>query len=133
MAPSTAAINQAITAAHEAGGGTAYVPAGMWLTGSVRFQSNVTLDRRGLKTRWNLGLLLSDIIMPGGISGVELAECLTVSRPDIKVLLMSGNSPEPLVIKPGWRFLAKPFRSSDLLGGRWAQEQRGMREFGHLP
>jgi two-component system, cell cycle sensor histidine kinase and response regulator CckA len=61
-------------------------------------------------------LLLSDIMMPGGISGVELAESLTVSRPEIKVLLMSGNSPEPLVMKPGWRFLAKPFRPSDLLG-----------------
>jgi len=32
------------------------------------------------------------------------------------VLLMSGSCPEPLVMKPGWRFLAKPFRPSDLLG-----------------
>lgn len=61
-------------------------------------------------------LLLSDIIMPGGISGVELAEFLTVSRPETKVLLMSGNSPVSLVMKPGWRFLAKPFLPSDLLG-----------------
>ena len=61
-------------------------------------------------------LLLSDVVMPGGISGVDLAECLTASRPEIKVLLMSGNSPESLVMKPGWRFLAKPFRPSDLLG-----------------
>ena len=61
-------------------------------------------------------LLLSDVMMPGGISGVELAECLTVSRPEIRVLLMSGSSPEPLVMKPGWRFMAKPFRPSDLLG-----------------
>ena len=61
-------------------------------------------------------LLLSDIMMPGCISGVELAECLTVARPEIKVLLMSGNRPESLVMKPGWRFLAKPFRPSDLLG-----------------
>ena len=60
-------------------------------------------------------LLLSDIIMPGGLSGLELAECLTVSRPEIKVLLMSGNSSGSLSMKPGWRFLAKPFRPSDLL------------------
>jgi two-component system, cell cycle sensor histidine kinase and response regulator CckA len=59
-------------------------------------------------------LLLSDITMPGGISGVQVAERLTVSRPEIKVLLMSGN-PGSLVIKPGWCFLAKPFRPSDLL------------------
>ncbi len=61
-------------------------------------------------------LLLSDIMMPGGISGVNLAECLRVSRPEIKVLLMSGNTPDALVMKPGWHFLAKPFRPSDLLG-----------------
>jgi len=61
-------------------------------------------------------LLLSDIMMPGGISGVDLADCLTASRPEIRVLLMSGSCPEPLVMKPGWRFLAKPFRPSDLLG-----------------
>jgi hypothetical protein len=29
---------------------------------------------------------------------------------------MSGNGPESLVMKPGWRFQAKPFRPSDLLG-----------------
>jgi two-component system cell cycle sensor histidine kinase/response regulator CckA len=63
----------------------------------------------------NIALLLSDIMMPGGISGIDLAKCLTASRPEIKVLLMSGSCPEPLVMKPGWRFLAKPFRPSDLL------------------
>lgn len=61
-------------------------------------------------------LLLSDIVMPGQLTGVDLAECLTASRPETKVLLMSGNSPESLVLKPGWRFLAKPFLPSDLLG-----------------
>ncbi len=59
-------------------------------------------------------LLLSDFMMPGGISGVEVAECLTALRPEMKVVLMSGD-PRYLVMKPGWRFLAKPFRPSDLL------------------
>lgn len=62
----------------------------------------------------DIELLLSDIVMPGGISGVELAERLTGSRPETRVLLMSGN-PGSLVMRPGWRFLAKPFRPSDLL------------------
>jgi len=39
----SAAINQAIDAAHAAGGGTAYVPGGNWLAGSIHLQSNVTL------------------------------------------------------------------------------------------
>jgi len=37
-----------------------------------------------------IDLLLSDIVMPGGITGVELARLLKLSRPDMKVILMSG-------------------------------------------
>jgi DNA-binding NtrC family response regulator len=59
-------------------------------------------------------VLLSDIMLPGEISGIEVAECLTASRPEIKVLLMSGT-PGFLVMKPEWSFLAKPFLPSDLL------------------
>jgi YesN/AraC family two-component response regulator len=53
-------------------------------------------------------LLISDIMMPG-ILGVELAECLTVSRPEMKVLLVSGNSFGHWVMKPGWRFWPNRF------------------------
>lgn len=38
-----AAINAAIEACHAAGGGTVFVPAGVFATGSIRLQSNVTL------------------------------------------------------------------------------------------
>jgi polygalacturonase len=38
-----AAINKAIEAAAEAGGGTVDFPAGTWVTGSLRLRSNVTL------------------------------------------------------------------------------------------
>lgn len=37
------AINDAINACHEAGGGHVVVPAGTWLTGGIRLQSNVNL------------------------------------------------------------------------------------------
>jgi polygalacturonase len=37
------AINNAITVASEAGGGTVYIPAGNYLCGSIRLRSNVTL------------------------------------------------------------------------------------------
>ncbi len=37
------AINQAIRACSEAGGGTVLIPAGLWLTGPVIFQNNVNL------------------------------------------------------------------------------------------
>ena len=64
----------------------------------------------------SIELLVSDIMMPGGISGLDLAEHLTRSRTEIKVLLMSGHCVEEFPIKAAWHFLAKPFRPSDLLG-----------------
>lgn len=39
----TAAINKVIDAAHAGGGGTVFIPAGTWLSGSIHLESNVTL------------------------------------------------------------------------------------------
>ena len=38
------AINKAIDAAAAAGGGTVYLPAGTYVTGSIRLRSNITLQ-----------------------------------------------------------------------------------------
>jgi two-component system cell cycle sensor histidine kinase/response regulator CckA len=58
-------------------------------------------------------LLLSDFQMPG-ITGVELATRITLQRPNIKVLLMSGFTGGMLVLNEGWHFLPKPFIPSQL-------------------
>jgi CheY-like chemotaxis protein len=58
-------------------------------------------------------LLLSDLQM-GGITGIELATQITVQRPKIKVLLMSGFDGGMLVLNEGWHFLPKPFIPSQL-------------------
>lgn len=60
-----------------------------------------------------IALLLSDFQMPG-ISGVELAVQLTVDRPHLKVLLMSGFPEGMLVLNEGWHFMANPFVASQL-------------------
>ena len=58
-------------------------------------------------------LLISDLEMPG-MSGIELATELCVSRPGMKVLLISGFNSGMLVLNEGWHFLAKPFVHSQL-------------------
>jgi two-component system, cell cycle sensor histidine kinase and response regulator CckA len=58
-------------------------------------------------------LLLSDFQMPG-MSGVDLATAMTLERPQLKVLLMSGFPEGMLVLNEGWHFLAKPFVASQL-------------------
>ena len=58
-------------------------------------------------------LLLSDFQMPE-LSGVDLATQMTLERPKLKVLLMSGFTERSLVVNTGWHFLAKPFISSQL-------------------
>jgi two-component system cell cycle sensor histidine kinase/response regulator CckA len=61
----------------------------------------------------DIHLLLSDFEMPG-ISGIELATLMTVDRPDLKVLLMSGFAGGMLILNEGWHFLKKPFVASQL-------------------
>jgi DNA-binding NtrC family response regulator len=65
------------------------------------------------ETKGSIHLLLSDFQMPG-MSGVELATAMTLDRPELKVLLMSGFPGGMLVLNEGWHFLAKPFIASQL-------------------
>jgi PAS domain S-box-containing protein len=65
-----------------------------------------------------IDLLLADIVMPGGISGLNLAEQLRKSQPHLRVLLMSGYNVEmtrsAAFRDSGVAFLAKPFDSRTL-------------------
>ena len=61
-----------------------------------------------------IDVLLSDIQMPG-LSGPDLAQELLRSRPDLKVVLMSGCVSFGNVSKREWCFLQKPFATSRLL------------------
>jgi CheY-like chemotaxis protein len=58
-------------------------------------------------------LLLSDLQMPG-MTGIDLATQITVQRPQLKSLLMSGFSGGMLVLNEGWHFLPTPFIPSQL-------------------
>jgi DNA-binding NtrC family response regulator len=73
---------------------------------------------RRVCARLPLDLVVSDIQMPDG-SGLELAAELTVSRPELPVLLISGgylrSDPEVLAqLGPRRMFLEKPFTWPEL-------------------
>lgn len=64
-----------------------------------------------------LHLLLTDVVMPG-MNGKELYERLRATRPNLKVLFMSGYSGEVIshrgLLNEGVHFLQKPFTFLDL-------------------
>lgn len=65
-----------------------------------------------------IDLLFTDIVMPGCMSGHELARAALVERPALKVLFTSGYSGSALRnddrLKEGEHFLSKPYRRADL-------------------
>ena len=61
-----------------------------------------------------IDLLLSDIEMPG-LTGPDLAQVLLRTRPNLKVMLMSGCVSGLGVLEGEWRFLPKPFALTRLL------------------
>ena len=63
----------------------------------------------------NIQVLFTDIRMPGSMDGLELARVVHERWPEIKILLTSGDTwPAPEVIPDDGRFLAKPYRLSNL-------------------
>jgi PAS domain S-box-containing protein len=63
-------------------------------------------------------LLFTDVIMPGGMNGHQLAQEVIKRRPSIKVLYTSGYTENAMIhqgrLEPGVLLLAKPYRKTDL-------------------
>jgi signal transduction histidine kinase/CheY-like chemotaxis protein len=66
-----------------------------------------------------VALLLTDMVMPEGVGGKELARHLLAVKPGLKVVYMSGYSAEmagrELALPKGEHFIQKPFTSESLL------------------
>ncbi len=63
-------------------------------------------------------LLFTDMVMPGGMSGHDLAQQLRAQRPSLPVIFSSGYSRELLTggmqLQEGVNYLPKPYRPADL-------------------
>jgi two-component system, cell cycle sensor histidine kinase and response regulator CckA len=64
-------------------------------------------------------LVVTDLVMPGGISGKELVERLRLERPALKAIYISGYSGEvaghDMALSEGVNFVQKPFGATALL------------------
>jgi PAS domain S-box-containing protein len=66
----------------------------------------------------DIDLLLTDVVMPGGINGRELADEVTRRRPALKVLFTTGYTRNAIVhhgrLDPGIHLIGKPFSFQEL-------------------
>ncbi|MBX3250531.1 MAG: PAS domain S-box protein [Myxococcales bacterium] len=65
--------------------------------------------------RHEVDMVLTDMVMPGGVSGGQLAERLLAERPDLRIMVASGYSPEHIPTGERVRFLPKPFVAKTLV------------------
>jgi CheY-like chemotaxis protein len=71
-----------------------------------------------LELNGRIDLVFSDVVMPGGMSGFDLAQWLTEKKPGIGILLTSGFADD--VVRTGWpvasthKILRKPYSRDEL-------------------
>jgi CheY-like chemotaxis protein len=82
--------------------GFTWIEAGDSAAGLKVLQSDVRID-----------LLVTDVGLPGGMNGRQMADAGRVSRPDLKVLFITGYAENAAVgngqLAPGMAVLTKPF------------------------
>ena len=68
----------------------------------------------------DIGLILTDVILPGGEDGAGFVRRARGRRPDVKVLFMSGYTEDVVMhagrLDPGVALLRKPFTRAQLAG-----------------
>ncbi|MBL8546474.1 MAG: response regulator [Hyphomonadaceae bacterium] len=66
----------------------------------------------------SIDLILTDMVMPGNLTGKDVAEHALKMRPDVKVLFTSGYADASVMrnglVQAGARFLSKPYRGGQL-------------------
>jgi CheY-like chemotaxis protein len=82
---------------------------------------------RILQSDARIDLLVTDVGLPGGMNGRQMADAGRVTRPELKVLFITGYAENAVIshghLEPGMHLLSKPFtievlasRIRDLIG-----------------
>ena len=75
---------------------------------------------RILNTDTRVDLLVTDVGLPGGMNGRQMADAARVRRPGLKVLFITGYAENAVLshghLDPGMHVLTKPFSMDDLAG-----------------
>jgi CheY-like chemotaxis protein len=73
-----------------------------------------------LQSGARIDLLITDVGLPGGLNGRQVADAARVLRPDLKVLFITGYAENAVLnhghIQHGMEVLTKPFAVADLAG-----------------
>ena len=71
-----------------------------------------------LQSGTRVDLLVTDVGLPGGMNGRQLADAARRERPDLKVLFITGYAENAVIgtglLAPGMELLTKPFAMSTL-------------------
>jgi CheY-like chemotaxis protein len=74
-----------------------------------------------LESPGRVDLLVTDVGLPGGMNGRQLADAALITRPNLKILFITGYAENSVIgkghLKPGMHILTKPF-SLETLGRR---------------
>ena len=93
----------------------AYASAGLLeqLGYSVRWVSDADAAMKEID-RDGIDLVLSDIVMPGNLDGLELAHAIRVKRPAMPILLATGYSEAAYKVRSDFPILRKPYQIHEL-------------------
>jgi DNA-binding response OmpR family regulator len=73
---------------------------------------------RILNSTTRIDLLVTDVGLPGGLNGRQVADAGRARRPDLKVLFITGYADNAVVgsgwLDPGMQIMTKPFDMSSL-------------------
>jgi CheY-like chemotaxis protein len=81
----------------------------------VHEAANASEAVEALESKFAVALAFTDVNLPEGMNGLELAEWIFNNRPGVKVVVTSGDAPRTEVPRTVQPLLVKPYTGRDLL------------------